>query len=151
MTDDFGVEIRVRMRDESDVVIARKRAYELAMQQGFTGVAAAALATAVSEVSRNIVVHAGGCEVMVTAAVRAGTRGVVVTALDAGPGIPDIDEAMRDGFSTAGSLGFGLPAARRLVDEFEIESEVGVGTRITLRHWRTDAAAARPSPNSDGP
>ena len=151
MTGEPEVAIRLRMRDESDVVIARKRAHELAMQQGFTGAAAAALATAVSEVSRNIVVHAGGGEVMLTAAVRAGTRGVVVTALDAGPGIRDIDEAMRDGFSTAGSLGFGLPAARRLVDEFEIESEVGVGTRITLRHWRAEATAARPSPNSDRP
>jgi serine/threonine-protein kinase RsbT len=135
MTDHLGVEIRVRMRDESDVVIARRRAFELASQQGCAGPSAAALATAVSEVSRNIVVHATGGEVILTTAVRAGRHGVVVTALDTGPGIHDIAEAMRDGFSTRGTLGLGLPGARRLVDEFEIESVVGAGTRVTLRQW----------------
>jgi serine/threonine-protein kinase RsbT len=135
MTDRFGIEIRVVMRDESDVVIARRRAFELASQQGCTGTAAAALATAVSEVSRNIVVHASGGEVILTTAVREGRHGVVVTALDSGPGIHDLAEAMRDGFSTAGTLGLGLPGARRLVDEFEIESVVGAGTRVTLRQW----------------
>ena len=140
MTEECAVEIRLRMRDESDVVIARKRAFALATQQGFAAAAAVALATAVSEITRNIVVHAGGGEVILTTAVRAGACGVVVIALDKGPGIPDIDEAMRDGFSTAGTLGLGLPAARRLVDELEIESAVGVGTRVTLRQWRSDAA-----------
>jgi len=135
MTAGGGIEIRVRMRDESDVVVVRRRAFELASQQGCTGPAAAALATAVSEVSRNIVVHARGGEVILTTAVRDGRRGVVVTALDTGPGIHDVAEAMRDGFSTQGTLGLGLPGARRLVDEFEIESVVGTGTRVTLRQW----------------
>jgi serine/threonine-protein kinase RsbT len=130
-----GVEIRVRMRDESDVVIARRHAFELASQQGLVESVAAALATAVSEIARNVIVHAGSGEVILTTEERAGGRGVVVTVLDAGPGIRDIDEAMRDGFSTRGSLGIGLPAARRLVDEFQIESVVGVGTRVTLRQW----------------
>jgi serine/threonine-protein kinase RsbT len=137
MMDPCEVEIRVRMRDESDVVIARRRAFELASQQGCTGPAAAALATAVSEVSRNIIVHARGGEVILTTAVREGRRGVVATALDTGPGIHDIAEAMQDGFSTGGTLGLGLPGARRLVDEFEIESVVGAGTRVTLRQWST--------------
>ena len=135
MTAGGGIEIRVRMRDESDVVVVRRRAFELASQQGCTGPAAAALATAVSEVSRNIVVHARGGEVILTTAVRDGRRGVVVTALDTGPGIRDVAEAMQDGFSTQGTLGLGLPGARRLVDEFEIESVVGTGTRVTLRQW----------------
>ena len=143
MTGGAGVEIRVRMIDESDVVIARMRAFELASQQGCTVPAATALATAVSEVSRNIVVHAGGGEVTLTTTARDGRRGVVVTALDTGPGIPEIAEAMRDGFSTRGSLGLGLPGAQRLVDEFEIESVVGAGTRVTLRQWAPELSAWR--------
>lgn len=139
---DDRVEIRVRMRDESDVVIARQRAFELASQQGCTVPGATALATAVSEVSRNVVVHAGGGEVILTTAVRDGRRGVVVTAVDTGPGIREIAEAMRDGFSTRGSLGFGLAGAKRLVDEFEIESAVGAGTRITLRQWAPGLSAS---------
>lgn len=142
MIERAGAEIRLRVDADSDVVIARKRVFELASQQGLSEPAAAALATAVTEVAQNIVVHAGGGEVVLTAAVNVSRRGVIVTAVDSGPGIHDIDQAMRDGFSTNSSLGFGLPGARRLVDEFEIESIVGVGTRITLRKWTTDAIVA---------
>ena len=131
-------EVRVRVSDESDVMIARQRTRELAAQQGLSTSAIEALATAVSEITRNIVVHAGSGEIRIAAAVEGGNRGVIVTALDAGPGIADIAQAMQDGFSTTGSLGFGLPGARRLVNEFEIESTVGEGTRITLRSWATD-------------
>jgi serine/threonine-protein kinase RsbT len=66
-----------------------------------------------------------------------GRRGVCVVARDEGPGIPDIEKAMRDGFSTGGSLGLGLPGARRLMDDFEIVSQVGVGTTVTMRKWTT--------------
>jgi serine/threonine-protein kinase RsbT len=130
-----AVEILVRVQQDSDVAIARMRVFELASQQGLVEAAAAALATAATEVARNMIVHAGGGEIAVIAAARAGRRGVIVTARDDGPGIADIDRAMQDGFSTTGSLGFGLPGARRLVDEFEIESIVGAGTRVTLRKW----------------
>jgi len=128
-------ERRVRIGDESDVVVARRHARELAAQQGLSEVAAEALAIAVTEVARNIVVHAGTGEIVLAAARDAGRRGVIVIVLDAGPGIAEIDQAMRDGFSTGAGLGLGLPGARRLVDEFEIESTVGVGTRVTLRKW----------------
>ena len=131
-------ELRVRVSDESDVVIARQRTRELAALQGLSTAAIEALATAVSEIARNIVVHAGSGEIRIAPAVGGGNRGVIVTALDLGPGIADIAQAMQDGFSTTGSLGFGLPGARRLVNEFEIESTVGEGTRITLRSWATD-------------
>lgn len=128
-------DLHVRVSDESDAVVARQRARELAAQQGLSTEAAEALATAVSEIAHNLVVHAGSGEVWIAPLVDGGKRGVRVTVLDTGPGIADIAQAMQDGFSTAGSLGFGLPGARRLVDEFEIESTVGRGTRVTLRSW----------------
>jgi serine/threonine-protein kinase RsbT len=128
-------EVRVRVSDESDVAIARQRTREVAARQGLSGAATEALTTAVSEIARNIVVHAGAGEIWIAAVVEPDRRGVVVTALDTGPGIADLAEAMRDGFSSTGSLGFGLPGARRLVGEFEIESTVDRGTRVTLRSW----------------
>lgn len=135
MSPSCAVEIHVGVHQDSDVAIARKRVFELASQQGLGEPAAAALATAVTEIARNLIAHAGGGEIVVSAALHAGRRGVIVTARDDGPGIADIDQAMEDDFSTTGSLGCGLPGARRLVDEFEIESVVGVGTRVTLRKW----------------
>jgi serine/threonine-protein kinase RsbT len=127
--------IRVRIVDESDVVIARRRTRELAAQEGLPEAATEALATAVTEIARNALVHAGGGEVLIAAVAAPRGRGVTVIAVDAGPGIADVDQAMQDGFSTTGSLGFGLPGARRLVDEFAIESTPGAGTRVTLRSW----------------
>jgi len=141
VTERQGPEIRVVIRDESDVVIARRHTRDLASQQGLTATATQALATAVTEIARNIIVHAGCGEILVASIADATRCGVVVTALDVGPGIPHIARAMRDGFSTNGSLGFGLPGAQRLVDEFEIESTAGVGTRITLRKWRSTKSA----------
>jgi serine/threonine-protein kinase RsbT len=128
-------ERRIAVRDESDVVVVRQYARKLGSQQGLADVAIEALATAITEIARNIIVHAGSGEIVVASAVDDERHGVIVTALDDGPGIPHIDQAMQDGFSTTGSLGFGLPGAQRLVDEFEIESTVGVGTRVTLRKW----------------
>jgi serine/threonine-protein kinase RsbT len=133
--DPARTEVSIRVSDESDVMIARQRTRELAAQQGMSPAVTEALATAVSEVTRNIVVHAGSGEIRIATAVRGRDRGVIVTALDSGPGITDIAQAMQDGFSTTGSLGFGLPGARRLVNEFEIESTVRQGTRVTLRSW----------------
>jgi len=133
-------EIHIRICEASDIVVARRHTRELAVRQGLSEVAVAALAIAVTEVATNIVVHAGAGEIVLAAATGAGRCGVTVTALDAGPGILEIEQAMRDGFSTGTGLGFGLPGARRLVDEFEIESIVGVGTRVMLRKWTaTDA------------
>lgn len=127
--------VRVPIRDDSDLVVARRRVRELGTQQGLTEAAIEALATATTEVARNIVVHAYGGDLRIDAVEQAGRRGVLVVARDAGPGITDIDRAMHDGYSTAASLGLGLPSAKRLVDEFEIESAVGKGTVVTLRKW----------------
>jgi serine/threonine-protein kinase RsbT len=128
------VRFRVPVGDESDVTVARRRARELASQQGLAEAHAEALATAVTEIARNIVIHAGAGEILL-GAVEEPRRGVVVTAYDRGPGIPNVEQAMQDGFSTKDSLGFGLSGARRLVDEFEIESKLGAGTTVILRKW----------------
>jgi serine/threonine-protein kinase RsbT len=118
-----------------DIVAARQAGRELAATAGFTGSDLTLIATAISEVARNIVEYARHGEVRLSLAVKHGRRGLVVVAQDDGPGIPDIEQAMRDGFSTGKSLGLGLPGARRLMDEFEIVSEVGKGTTVTMRKW----------------
>lgn len=119
-----------------DIVTARQKGRELAMAAGFTGSDLTLIATAISEVARNIVVYAERGEVRLSLVQRDGRRGVAVVAADEGPGIADIPQAMQDGFSTGRSLGLGLPGARRLMDEFEIVSEVGKGTVVTMRKWR---------------
>jgi len=127
--------ICVRICHQADVVVARRRARELASRQGLSETEAEALATAITEIARNIVVHAGSGEMCFGVIDEAARRGVVVNARDTGAGIPHIEQAMQDGFSTGGGLGFGLPGARRLVDDFEIESKVGAGTTVTLWKW----------------
>ena len=126
---------RVPVREEVDVAVARARARELAVAQGFGAAPAAAIATAVTEVARNIVVHAGAGEIVLELVEEGGRRGIAVIASDAHPGIASVEDAMRDGFSTRGSLGLGLSSARRLMDEFSIASAVGAGTTVTMRKW----------------
>jgi serine/threonine-protein kinase RsbT len=137
MNDDARkIVVRLALRHESDVAAARRDARALAQELGLTLGSVEALATAVSEVARNILVHAGGGEIML-GIVRNGTQsGIVVIARDDGPGISDIEEALRDGYSTGSGLGLGLPSARRLVDEFELHSIAGQGTTVSLTKWR---------------
>ena len=128
------------LRHESDAVVARRHVRELGERFGFTTVAIEALATAVTELARNVLVHAGGggqIRVRAEPASRADPQrpALVVIVSDRGPGIADIDAAMSDGFSTGSGLGLGLPSARRMVDVFEIESAVGRGTTIRLEKW----------------
>jgi serine/threonine-protein kinase RsbT len=120
---------------DGDIVTARQKARELATQVGFSGSDLTIIATAISEVARNIVVYANRGEIVLSALQRGTRRGVLVIARDQGPGIPDLERAMRDGFSTGKSLGLGLPGAKRLMDEFEITSEIGKGTTIIMRKW----------------
>ena len=123
---------RIDIRDETDLVVARRCTRELAARQGLSTAASEALATAVTEIARNIVVHAGHGEMRFGIVEHAAMRGVVVTAHDTGAGIPCVAEAMQDGYSTRGSLGMGWPGARSLVDGFEIDSEPGRGTTVTM-------------------
>jgi serine/threonine-protein kinase RsbT len=94
------------------------------------------IATAISEIARNIVMFAKRGELTVSVVTENGRTGVTVLARDIGPGIPDVARAVQDGYSTYGGLGLGLPGARRLMDEFEIISEVGKGTTVTMTKWR---------------
>ena len=129
-------QIIVPINRDSDIVDARQKGRQLASQIGLSGSDLTLLATAISEIARNIVVYAQRGEMALGIIERAGKRGVVVVARDQGPGIPDIEQAMRDGYSTGRSLGLGLPGAKRLVDEFEIVSDVGKGTTVTMRKWK---------------
>jgi serine/threonine-protein kinase RsbT len=125
----------VRIASESDVAIARIRTHDLAVAEGFTEVAASAFATAVSELARNVLVHAAFGE-LVLGIRREPELGIVAVVRDHGPGIADIELALRDGYSTTGTLGLGLPSARRLVDELEIETDPAIGTTVTVTRWR---------------
>ena len=129
--------VHVRIHDDADVAAARAGARSLASREGLPETAVEALATAVSEVARNIVVHAGDGEVVLARLAEPARRGVVVSARDTGPGIADVEQALQDGYSTKGGLGCGLSGARRLVDEFEITSEAGGGTTVVLRKFVT--------------
>jgi serine/threonine-protein kinase RsbT len=128
-------ETRVAIRGATDIVEARQRGRALAADLGFDGSDLTVIATAISEIARNIVVHAKEGEVLVSPANHGSKRGILIVACDEGPGIADIERAMQYGYSTNSGLGVGLPGAKWLMDEFEIHSRVGKGTRITMRKW----------------
>ncbi len=126
---------RVPINSEGDIVLARQEGRNLAAELGFHGSDPTVIAAAISEVARNIVSYASRGEILLSATRQGSKNGIVVIAQDHGPGIPDIALAMQDGYSTGNSLGVGLPGAKRLMDEFEITSEVGNGTTITMKKW----------------
>jgi serine/threonine-protein kinase RsbT len=128
-------EIRVAIGSEVDIVYARHKGRELALRLGFASSDGALIATAISELARNIVLYAGQGEIIVGAVERGDKQGIHIVAGDKGPGIRDIDLAMQDGYSTSGGLGVGLPGVRRLMDEFEIKSANGKGTVVSVRKW----------------
>ena len=127
-------EVHVPINGDPDIVAARQAARELAARAGFSGTDLTLLATAVSEVARNIVKFASSGEVTIEH-LEQPQPGIRVVARDTGPGIPDVDRALEDGYSTYEGLGLGLPGARRLMDEFDIESETGRGTTVTMTKW----------------
>ena len=129
-------EIRVIIESETDLVRARQSGRELATEMGFSPTDATLIATAISEVARNILTYAGTGEILISHVSENGQEGMVMVAVDEGPGIEDVDAALQEGFSTAGGLGIGLPGARRLVDEFALASEAGKGTQVTMKKWR---------------
>jgi serine/threonine-protein kinase RsbT len=131
----MDAETRLAVQRDADIVTARQVGRELAAGAGFRGSDLTMIATAISELARNILVYAQKGEIRLSIEERAGRRGVKVVAHDDGPGIADVEMALRDGYSTGKSLGLGLPGARRLMDEFEISSELGKGTVVTLRKW----------------
>ena len=131
MADDLVVPIRA----DADVLLARQKARELARSLKFSASELTLIATAISEVARNIVAYAKQGEVVLRLVSQGRRRGIRVVAQDRGPGIADIPRAMQDGFSTSSSLGLGLPGSKRLMDDFDIVSMVGKGTTITMTKW----------------
>ena len=126
----------VPIRVDSDIVAARQQGRALASRVGFSSGEATLIATAISELSRNIVLYAERGEIVVAAVENGSRRGVVVVARDEGPGISDVRRATAGGYSTSGGLGLGLAGVRRLMDEFEIVTDVGIGTTVTAKKWK---------------
>lgn len=129
-------EIRVPINSDQDIVAARQKGRSLATALGFSSGDATLIATAISELARNIVTYAESGEIRVKMITGSARQGIQVIAHDDGPGIADIQRATRDGFSTSGGLGLGLPGVKRLVDEFEIVSEEKQGTTVTAKKWK---------------
>jgi serine/threonine-protein kinase RsbT len=129
-------EVHIEVECDADIVQARAGGRALASQLGFSRTDATLIATAISEVARNIVVHAGRGEIVVKKEDGTDRYGVVVIARDSGPGIADLEAAMEEGYGTKGGFGLGLPGTRRIMDDFDIESAVGSGTTVTMRKWR---------------
>jgi serine/threonine-protein kinase RsbT len=128
-------EIRVAIRTDADVVTARQEARTMGARLGFSSTDLTLLATAISEVARNITTYAGEGEVTLRVRNEGGRHGIEVLATDEGPGIEDVELAMQDGYTTGNGLGLGLPGTRRLVDDFELETTPGAGTTVRLVKW----------------
>lgn len=129
-------EVRVALRTDADLVNARAEGRAMAEELGFPRPDPTLIATAISEVARNIVRHVGHGEIILRPLQEADRYGLAVVARDEGPGIRDVEAALRDDYSGMGGLGLGLPGARRLMDEFVIESSADSGTTVTMKKWR---------------
>jgi serine/threonine-protein kinase RsbT len=125
------------IRSDLDIVIARTLARDTAKSLGFGPIDQARIATAVSELARNIYLYAGTGSVTVREVEKGAHKGIEIVCDDQGPGIPDVELSLQDGYSTSRGMGMGLPGAKRLMDEFSIATQEGVGTTITCRKWRT--------------
>lgn len=130
------VHLTVPLRTQEDVVVLRQRVREQAVGLKFSLLDQTKFVTAASELGRNAVTYAGGGEAIIEPSFNGGRVGLVLTVIDHGPGIPNIENAMRPGFSTGGGLGLGLSGTRRLVDEFDLRSEVGQGTVVRIARWK---------------
>ena len=124
------------LKSGEDVVRLRKSVRERAIAVGFNLVEQTKIITAASELGRNTIQYGGGGRARIATVVNGSRRGVRLEFLDEGPGIADIAQALQDGFTTGGGLGLGLSGAKRLTDEFEIESAPGKGTRVAIVRWR---------------
>jgi serine/threonine-protein kinase RsbT len=131
VTNDFVVDVN----HPDDIVSARQAGHELARQLGFSLTDVTMIATAISEIARNITSYAGKGEVRVGVQYRDGRRALVIRAEDDGPGIGDVERALEDGYSTGSGLGLGLPGARRLMDRLVVESVPGEGTVVEMWKW----------------
>ncbi len=136
-------EVRVAINVDADLVAARAQGRAMAQRLGFPRPDPTLIATAISEVARNIVVHAGRGEIVLALFEDANRYGLIVIATDHGPGIRDVEAALRDNYSGRGGLGLGLAGARRLMDEFQLASDADTGTTVTMKKWRFRDELAR--------
>jgi serine/threonine-protein kinase RsbT len=128
-------EVRVMIKSDEDILAARQEGRELAVSLGFGPSDLAVIATSISELARNLLLYArNGC-IICWAIEREPKTGIVIQATDEGPGIPDVEVVLKDGYSTSGGLGLGLPGVRRMMDEFAIVSHKGRGTTVTTIKW----------------
>ena len=125
-----------QIRAEEDVVRVRQAVREWSISTGFRLVDQTKVVTAASEIARNVLEYGGGGTLLLESLVENPRRGLRLHFEDKGPGIPDIEQALKDGYTSGGGLGLGLGGARRLVHEFAIESSAGTGTRVTLTQWK---------------
>jgi serine/threonine-protein kinase RsbT len=133
----MSTEVKVPVAADGDMLSARAEGRALADHLGFSRTDATLIATAISEIARNILVHAGSGELTLAPLYEDGRAGIAVVASDRGPGIRDVKAALEDGYSgVKGGTGLGLPGARRLMDEFEVTSRLGEGTTVTMKKWR---------------
>jgi serine/threonine-protein kinase RsbT len=132
--------VRVRITTDDDIVTARQEGRRLSSVLGFSSTDLTLIATAISEVARNIRLYAERGDVQLKLVRERDREGIVVVARDKGPGIRDVDLAMQDGYSSGGSSGLGLPGARRLMDDFEIRSRPGKGVTVTMKKWTFSSA-----------
>ncbi len=132
------------IRREVDVYVAMGRARDMATALGFDDIDRTRIEITVLELTRNILAHAGSGELMIERVTDGDRQGIAIEARDQGPGIADIALALRDGYSTAQTLGAGLPGVQRLMDDFHIESTVGVGTRVRAVKWPGNRANSGP-------
>ena len=128
-------EIHIATTDDAGTVLSVLEAKRLSSQVGFREPNITMIATAVSELARNIEKYAGCGQIIITEVQKGYSRGVEIVARDEGPGIADPEKAMQDHFTTGNTLGLGLPGVKRVMDEFELETEVGKGTVVTIRKW----------------
>jgi serine/threonine-protein kinase RsbT len=124
------------LKNSNDVVLARQRVRQWAIELQFSLVDQTKLVTAASELARNALNHGKGGTMTIEALATGTKSGLRLTFEDHGPGIPDIEQALKDGFTTGSGMGLGLGGSKRLVNEFSIESEVGKGTRISIARWK---------------
>ncbi|MEU0336712.1 ATP-binding protein [Streptomyces sp. NPDC006193] len=137
---------RLPLASDADLARARRQVRLAATALGFGLVQQTKLVTAASELARNTLVHGGGGHMEITPLAGDTAPGLRLTFADSGPGIEDVERAMTDGYTTAGGLGLGLGGARRLVQEFRIDTEPGRGTTVTVVSWASDPSPAPPAP-----
>jgi serine/threonine-protein kinase RsbT len=136
--DESGGMLRIPIQSSQDILEARKRGRELAAELRFSSIDRTLIATAISELARNIVLYAGQGEIHLSRDERLGSTGIVIIASDRGPGIRDMRNALQEGHSASRGLGLGLPGVKRIMDEFDIQSTPRQGTTVTVKKWKAN-------------